>query len=789
MSLRWVKKALKYATKYHCTVGMLYLNDRKIVLTSMDEMKGYDGEISSCIDIITKLCEKYPPTKVAQKLHQNYAIEMSYVHRCIAIYLGKVGQMDDGYIKQYPESGLSSIGTAFTEYDSAVKNTMVLAKLVLETKKLPYYNLDSFSIVYRLNAPYELDLDEIFDRMDSQVDIALQYNPTCNTFASYNGNKETIRRKISTTIELDIPKRYVEFVPKTMDKSGVIMARWDGRDLKVYRDKFVFDCRGYDLENVASCVDDIISIIGLNRNLITFAHQSNTKASLTMEMDNWNAVILEDLIIKDKELSRIIRVANGVLDSDNIENVLHKNRSLVIYISYPPARCVFRCSEGLLKVSIASLSVDDVTVVVSVAIIRGLLRRYRKNFDAAYEKYSLNAKKNAKKSSKRRSRIDDLRSRLPELFANNYTRECHALPVMLDTEIEAEKYQKMGRLVIKYPLNGPYSRWFTSPSNDLYVGLKLNRLSNKETFKHIITCYTSNHYENPSRETYAYYSGKNIKGKSSAILRTLRILSTGRRGPLPTAMIMEYNLKGYSRIGTGGPFVDCVAYALKVKPENFLPLVKNRLKCGLLNVVRQEMCNKNDEELLDDINDIDNLDGIKYYRLLEEIYECNILLIEVGYRDKYTISIPQCKGKYIWEPRDGKYVIVVKNERKLYEDYLVAYELVVNSHDKCIFDKKDPLVQAIISYKMAHTIRSDISEEDVKAQYITEHGKCNLIAIGKKLKKCNSRPLYRPTIDIDIVRKCSTIFSHTINKRNWLSSTNKYLYFPDDASFHDWWNF
>lgn len=788
MSLRQAKKVLNCAETYHCTIDMLYLDDTKVVLTSINGSEGYDGTISSCIDITTKLCEKYPPTKVAKRLHNRYAMEMPHVHRCIAIYLGKLGKMDDDYISEYPEAGLSNLGTTLTIYNSAVDDTMVLAKLVRGVKKLPRHILDSFSIVYHFDDV--LDLDETFNEIVSRVDIVLRYDSSCGTFSSHNGNTETIRRKISTAIGKGIPKRYVEFAPKAMDKSGVMMAMWNGRDLKIYRDKFIFDCRGDDLENVGTYVADIASIIGIGEERMTFAYQSNTKASLEVEMDIWSAIVLEDLIVNDKDVIRIVRVANGLLDLDNIpEDVLQKNRSLVIYVSYPPTRCVFRHTNGFLKISIASHSIDDMAIVVSVAIVHRLLQKYRKGFDATYHKYALNTKKVVAKVSKRSSRIDELRGRLPELFANNYTRECHILPVMLDTEKEAEAYRKMGHLVIKYPLDGPYSRWYTSTSNDLFVGLKLNRLSNKGLFKHIITCYASNHYEIPSRETYAYYRGKEWgRGRPSATLRTLRILSTGRKGPLPIAMTMEHNLRGYSRIGTGGPFVNCVAYALDANPANFFKLVRKGLKGGLLNVIRQEVWDRGDEQLLNDIRKVDELDG-RHYRLLEEVYQCNILLVEVESRGKYSIVIPQCKGGYLWEPRDGRYMVVMKNEKKLYEDCLVAYELVVNEYGKGIFDAKDPLVSAILSFKMAHTIRSDVDASEVVTQHITEHGKCNLVVTKKGLMKCNSRPFYRPTIDIGTVRQCSRIFAHTTNNgTSWLTSTRDFLYFPDDVSFRDWWH-
>jgi len=655
----------------------------------------------------------------------------------------------------------------------------------VEKVELPQYNLDSFSVAYQLNDFNAPTLDEMFDGMDDRAEIALQYGETPSIYASYEGDMVKIRRKISTFIGKDIPKRYVDFIPKAMDHDGVIMARWNGRDFKVYRDKFIFDCNGDDLDNVALYADEAISTFGIDENRIIFAYQANTKASLRVEVDNWNAVVFEDLIINDKVLPRVMSVANGVLEDDNVEEALHKNRSLVVYITYPRARCVYRYANGILRVSIASLSIDNTAVTASVAVVWASLKKYRKKFAEVYEKYSIKAERKSKTVAKngRRSAIDHLRERLPELFANNYTRECHHLPIMLDTEEEAEEYRKMGRLVIKYPLNGKYSKWYTSPTDDMFVGLKLNRLSNKDKFKYIVNCYASNHFNNANRETYAYYHGGNVEKKSAGSLITLRILSLGRRGPLPIAMRVEYGLEGYSRIGTGGPLVDCVATALEIDATKFHKLVHKGIKNGLLNVVRQEAWNKNDEEILEEISG--ELDG-KYYRLLEEVFECNILIVEIGHRSKYSIFIPQCQGKYIWRPRKGKYIVVMKNEKKLYDDHLVSYELVVK-HDHAIFGKKDPLVSAIVSFKLSRTIRGDVDEDEVQAQYITEHGKCNAVITKNGLVKCNSRPLYKPLIDVGMVRERSVVYNHLGNKLQ--TSTARHLYFPNNASFVDWYGF
>lgn len=781
MAFHSVKRALECAVKYECTINMLYLDGLEKVVTTMDDVREYDGNISSCIDIATKLCTKHRPVKVANILHERYKMDMSHVHCCISIYLGRLGTMDDEYIRTYPESNLSALGSTLTSYNSLVKDTMALAKLVMKAK-LPQYKLDSFSVVYKCK-DHVFDLDEKFAMMKEWIEIALQYGPSRSIFMSYNGDVERIRRRISVAIGKNIPKRYVEFTPKTVDKDGMIMARWNRKDFKLFSDKLIFDCDGKELDNVANYANEAVSAFGIDEEQMIFAHQTNSKASLKVDVDNWNPVVLEDLIINSHELSRVLTVVNGVLDEEITDEMLHKNRSLVIYIIHPRVRCAFRCKDGTLRVSIASHCMDDTAIVIAVATVSTLLKKYHKNFASAYERYSLDIQKSIKKiTGKSPSRIDDLRKRLPELFANNYTRECHNLPIMLDTSEEADEYLKMGRLVIKYPLHGKYSRWYTSPSDELYVGLKLNRLSNKEKFKYIITCYSSNHYENPNRETYIYYRGNHgTKRKNAANLITLRILSEGRQGPLPIAMNVEYALEGYARLGTGGPFLDCIAYALGVDAKKFPKLVRKGIKNGLLNVVRQEMWSENNQEILEGIND--DLDGTKYYRLFEEVYECNILLVEIGHRDKYNISIPSCRGKYIWEPREGKYIVVMKNEKKLYEDRIVSYELVVKK-DKTLFGKKDPLVMALVSLKLSHTIQSDVNK-DVQAQYINEYGKCNIVMVKNKMIKCSSRPLYKPTLDVEVVRKKSILYNYLGDIP--LSSTAKHLYFPNSTSFMDWW--
>jgi len=788
MSFHIVKRCLKHAKKHGCTIDMLYLKDKKIVLQSMEDMSGYRGSVISCLEIVEELSNQNTHVGIAKTMNKEYGIRMDHVHLCVAIYLGKSGLMDLDYDRKYPNSKLSSLGTTLIEYESRVKDTMCLAELILDMKYIQDYNLDSFSVI--CNFFSSLDLEKTFKNVTPGADIVLYYDSLNSDFIAYSGNTTNIQRKISTNIEKNIPKRYVEFNPKSMDRNGVIMAKWGGRDFKIYREGLIFDCDGENLRNIGIYCDEVISIFRLDGRNVGNPVRKNTKASFSVELSKWSSVVMEDIITNNKTFSRLVTISNGIMEDYLNLETLQRNRRLICLVHHLQTKCIFRYSDNNLIVSVIALSVDEYTVTSSIALMSCLLDVYYEKFDEIYPKYFPNVHRSSKKKSgKYRSAISDLRDRLPEFFTNNYTRECHHLPIMLDTEEEAKEYIKMGRLVLKYPLEGKYSRWYTSPSDKLYVGLKINRLANKDVFKHLVTCYTSNHYDSPGRETFMYYRGnKRRKKETKEQLKTLRILTLGRTGPLPTPLTMEYGLEGYYRVGTGGSFVGCLSQALGFDLDDLSKKISSNINKGLLNVVRQELWNKSGNEILNGL-DFKNLDGVMYYRIFEELYECNIFIIEIGQRNRYNISIPNCKGNYIWEPyQANKYVVIVKNTRKLYDDIITSYELVIRS-GKSVFRIKDPLVSAVMSFKLAHTVRSEVEEKDVKSQFITEYGKCNMVLIRNKVVKCNSRPLYKPIMANELVKHNSIMYNHLVktNRQDlWVSSTSKYLYFPDDKSFHVW---
>lgn len=453
MSFPTVKRCLKYARKHKCTIDMLYLEDKKIVLQSMGDMSEYRGSVVSCLEIVEKLSTKKTPVDIAKTMIREYGIKIDHIHLCMAIYLGRSGLMDLDYDQKYPNSKLSSLGTILIEYESNVKDTMCLAGLILDMDNIPDYNLDSFSVI--CNFFGSLDLGKTFKNVTPGADIVLYYNNLDSDFIAYNGNVINIRRKVSTNVEKNIPKRYIEFNPKSMDRDGVIMAKWNGRDFKIYRQGFIFDCDGENLENIGMYRDEVISIFGLNKRNVGNPTRKNTRASFSVELSKWNSVVMEDIITNSKIFSRLITVSNGITDGQLNTETLQRNRRLICLVHHLQTKCVFRYFDNNLTVSVIALSVDEYTVTSSIALMSCLLDVYHEKFEEVYLKYFPNIHRPSKKKlEKYRSAVSALRDRLPEFFTNNYTRECHVLPIMLDTEEEAQEYIKVGRLVLKYPLEG-----------------------------------------------------------------------------------------------------------------------------------------------------------------------------------------------------------------------------------------------------------------------------------------------------------------------------------------------
>lgn len=816
-TLNFLKYVLKLTKDHNCTIFMLYMIDKRSRVTSIEDLQDYKGDIISCLEIIEELDNKtIPEIEIVKILISIYRIDTEYAHQCMAIYMGGLGKINHEYIKKYPESieMISNTGTLLEYYFNKTQECKVLYNIISQVDHLPVILLsgDNDNPNFYLSSEVKksendehigkfqllssqifcffqnnlLNLKKTFEENDAPLDIFMECLPSIDNFGK---QKYEIRRKISINYSIaNIPRRYIKISMKDSDQNGFLMGRYMNKDFKVYRDHFMFEEKNE--ENIADVmIDQICKVIKVKHSQML---RTNMKMSLEFETkENWDQSVIVSMINEHQLIKKIISISE-------LKRTLHKNNVIVVYCL--TAKCFFYYdTTNKFKIKISGVK-DSNHMNMLIAIMTYFLNIYDKQYQKYYydstklkrkSKVSKNINKN--KSIRKEKKIDTLRNKLPELFVYNYSRECHILPIMIESKQDVQKYIEMGRAVIKYPLKGKYKRWYTSPSNDYYVGLKPNRLPNKDLFEYIVVCYTSNHMNRISKETYNYYIGRNyIKLKNSRDINTLKILEDGRKGPISSLLETELNIKGYKRLGTGGSFINCVEYALGIKRSNFMKILNIKKEKGILNVVKQELWNMSDEDIYNNVKDyLYSIDGTIYYRLFEEIYKCNIIIIEIENNGKYKMSIPPYKRYYIWGPcKWDKYIVIVKNTRKLYHNAEIFYELIIYDDDNTAsFTKDNPFISKLIEMKASCENVYDnelISRKNVLSQFINDDGKCCLVHTKYgELKRCDIRPLYCP-----IVNTCKYLSPNSLIKNHikgkWMSSNNKYKYFPNDSSFISW---
>lgn len=752
-----LKNVLKKANELGCTVEMLH-----------------EGEVSY-LDIIDQM----PYNKMhkrGRKLIKKYGLDPMLAHKCITIYMADKGDVDYEYKDVYPDANIfmAQMGNVIREYHREIRNTKKLYQLVKNVNKedIPRYKTDAVTVTYKLAD--KLSLPSLFDRMEYPMDIIMEVT-----------RGKGIRRKISVKFPpKDIPRRYMK--PSLVTRPSYISVRFHGKDITIYEESIMLVRNRDERIDIDELSKDIIGCDILSKT------EMNTKVYFPCTYKVWHRRIMAYIATHFMPFSEVMRTVREV-DFHTIPYTGPERELLSVRITLIGTKCTFKN-----RIVVVSDAKNDDDIIASVTIVTKLMDLYNKVFNDVYKFLSGSAPDITDGSvnigaviNSKHSKIDHLRSQLPELFVRNYTRECHCLPVML-TDDEAKKCK---RLVIKYPIDGKYARWYTSPSDDLYVGLKINRLSNRSLFKYIVVCYTSNHMINPSKRTYQYYNNvdKPTTGKHKRDIKTLKTLDVGRQGPIPRTMEAEYGVYNYKRLGTGGSFVGCLEHALGIT-------IRVEDLDGKYNVLRQELWNATDDLIHEQIHgSLHTLDGAVYYRLFEEVYRCNIIIVEINNSGKYSLSIPSHKSYYIWEPvyEYNRYIIILKNRRKLYQDTSISHELVISSDGKCIFTSDDDLVSKLVHTKSACTLAPTLPEGgDIihrpKKQYIDENGKCTLVITKDgRLLECGNRPYSCPVMSRDkMLTKCSLLYKHMLStndgNKKWLSTTSDYLFFPNDDSFQCW---
>ena len=437
--------------------------------------------------------------------------------------------------------------------------------------------------------------------------------------------------------------------------------------------------------------------------------------------------------------------------------------------------------------------------------------------------------------------IKQLRKELPELFVNNYTRECPILPVMVSEE-ETHLLRSKGIRVILYPYpNDPkYSRYYTAqPETGYYVGLKRNRLSNRNLFPCLVTCYLLDHMKRVGSETYKYYN------KSDA---DVQLLQKDKLRPVPKSIALLYS---NNPLDTSYHRKKAVSF-ISALEQSTGTTIKVFDWCP--QVTKQEMWDKSDTEIMNIImNNSCYGHGSSVYRYFEEMLKVSIHVVVI--RDgKFEPLIPRHKQVYIWDAPYTEHVVIFETFKTTYGNTSCSYEYLVRvsrpssangnkrnvEHHK--FYSEDSMIRSILFQKSSESTKighysdtlsknadtkcnltqlsknadtkcpsesqvCEISEsvfspgrivnsyEGAKEQLIDNWGKCREITMydGSKIQTF-TRPLTVP-----VTPDPTCFFDSHIRKMNKIKfemnvelidlskrSTTKIIYFPNDESFWYW---
>lgn len=482
----------------------------------------------------------------------------------------------------------------------------------------------------------------------------------------------------------------------------------------------------------------------------------------------FNKVILADIITTNPSFNSIMALQEKVL-------TIRKNRlfSIAFNADLQPnyVRITLTVKDKII-VTISKLT-DKKVVNVVMKTLSDLMDTYNNDYEELYKLYSYFLSEDDTiycTNTEQYSAIKYLRDQVPELFINNYTRECPILPIILN-ENEA-KLLKDKKCIIMYPQEGQYSRHYTAPDG-FYVGLKKNRLKNSDIFPYIVTCYVSDHMIRKSSATYKYYINDNEKHRYRS------------NKPIPRSLIGTNSNYSRSRI-QNDTFISALEVALNINID-----INNLPWCPQL--VKQELWDLSDDDIMKTIKSELNT-GSCTFRYFEELLAVSIHVIPIN-NGKITSIIPRHQDQYIWKESYEKHIVIFENTKNIYGKMICTYDILLKNNNQTVFTSNESIIETILSQKYAQSILP-IENGQAKYQLIDESGKCReIVTIDGEKISIYSRPLSvkelpKPECFIEVHCQKMNIAKEQMRVKTTdltKQSTHNIRYFPNNESFQYWY--
>lgn len=353
------------------------------------------------------------------------------------------------------------------------------------------------------------------------------------------------------------------------------------------------------------------------------------------------------------------------------------------------------------------------TVALFMEILSRLFRRYRDEEEKKIQEY-LNimpqiqpfilmqrddfTKEVTEEESK--SSITNLKKMAPDIVVKNYARLCQKQQhpkVIFQNEIpnwQAKTFTinniTYNRQIMAYPFGiGEKPKYLFVCPNDNYPfpGVSKNtNLSNRKLYPYIPCCYTKNHIDDLSSKYNLYRTGRmddtddyEIRDhEKQYILKGDKILETGQDGYIPTEIetyLAKYKNDDYSSIFirfapinySENTFLHCVFRAFQVPDYMSRKTMKQRkefidnfrenlFKSGLIShaLVKQELYDMSYSEIENYVTDNSQFfDPLVFYRIVEEIFNCNVFIFSNSTEDSKFLNLPRYKlfHSHIFRPQ------------------------------------------------------------------------------------------------------------------------------------------
>jgi hypothetical protein len=388
-------------------------------------------------------------------------------------------------------------------------------------------------------------------------------------------------------------------------------------------------------------VDDELDIPNTRSIHRRYGYQGTIVKHWTKE---WNNYRFSDLVTNNKHISNVCCV-------NETNNCVGEGKIKLMFPSLFSGVDTFAtvsCASGILNVRICNCS---------------CYKEYNLIANLTYNIISLYESMEQETENSLVSLLSVLRSYDPELFIKNYSRESAVLPIPVINP------GNIDGPVLEYPIGS--EKYYTSPTG-YYPGLKRNRLSNKDKYEYIITCYKNDHMTIPSKITYQYYNSQGESGDDK-----------------------------YSHLLESISLEECIKEAGYEKKQE-----ANR------DVVLQEIYDReiNQNAFTSFNNSVMTGKQHLLYRYYEEEYDINIILLE-----NREVYIPECPQPYFWTFRPKRDTVIINKTKK--DSYALNYKITEKQKEEIIRSKTKMTTKGDTNYDIGCVIE----------QYVDMEGKRRMI--------------------------------------------------------------